>query len=107
MLRPFFWPLAHLAFDGPWVNAVAARVQLFLGNLAEQVAIPALPTATLTWAFGQSATQDLQRAGEREAARRQLLDLGGFKHQLAHHVVGEQEAVDLLDHPGRGGPGDL
>ena len=78
---PFLRPFAHLSFDDPGVDAVASRLDDFLGNLLHQQAIPAL-TATLAGrTLGQATAQNLERGGKRYTPGIDLLRSGRLLHQ--------------------------
>lgn len=102
MQRPFLGPLAHLALDDPGVDPVAPWLERFLGNFLDQPVVPAATAARAGRTLGQAAAQDFQRRGNRQSPRVQVLSGGGFVHQHPHPIVGQQQAIDLLDHSGRG-----
>ena len=102
MQRPFLGPLAHLALDDPGVDPVAPWLECFLGNLLYQPVVPAATAARAGRTLGQAAAQDFQRRGQRQSPQVQVLSGGGFVHQHPHPIVGQQQAIDLLDHSGRG-----
>ncbi len=102
MFRTLFQPLAHFAFDHARVDAIATRRQHFFGNFRQQILVPALTPGGAARAFGQATAQDLQRSGERQAARRQILAGRRRAHQDTHDVMSQEQAVDLLNHAGWG-----
>ena len=61
MFGTLFPPFAHLALDHPRVDPVAARGQNFLGDLRQQILIPAPQSPRTLRAFRQAAAQHLER----------------------------------------------
>jgi len=102
MQGPFLGPFAHLALDDTGVDPVAPWLDHFLGNLLHQQVVPAGQPAFAGRTLGQATAQDFQRRGKRQSPRVQVLSGGRFVHQHPHQIVCQQQAIDLLDHTGRG-----
>ena len=69
MFFAFFQPAAHLLANDARVDSVAARFEDFCGDLAQQVAIPALDAGAAAGDFRQAAAEDFQRIHEGQFAR--------------------------------------
>src|SRR5690554_5228091 len=73
MLGLLFFPLAHLLFDHARINSVTTGRQFFLADFLDEVVEP-LATASFTGGtFRQSAAKDLERVGEGDPIRINVL----------------------------------
>lgn len=101
MMRSFFLPVAHFAFDHARVDAISARVQDFFGHLREQILVPTMQSLFRLGTLWESTTENLQGGDKRQLPRTYLGFLRRLDHQLAHHKVPQKQPVDLLHDSGR------
>ena len=99
MLRVYFRPVAHLPFDQLGVYSLSPRRQNLFAHFCQQLSVPTPHPLRTPGTFGQQATQYLQRPHERQPPQCHLHLFGRLGNQAPHHVVPQQQSVNLLHHP--------
>ena len=85
-----FLPIADLLFDHAGFDAVASRRDDFFCDLIDEIVMPSSMAAFAWGAFGESAAENLQRVGERETIRIDLLFGRRLLHQDSNEIVSQQ-----------------